>query len=71
MQGDDIPDPYVKTYLLPDRSEKNKRKTEVGGPGTMTRGSLVSWVCCPPLFVSVFSLWNYRLEALVKCADGI
>ncbi|XP_043243201.1 extended synaptotagmin-2-like isoform X2 [Amphibalanus amphitrite] len=28
MQGDDIPDPYVKTYLLPDRSEKNKRKTE-------------------------------------------
>ncbi|KAF0312661.1 Double C2-like domain-containing protein beta [Amphibalanus amphitrite] len=28
MQGDDIPDPYVKTYLLPDRSEKNKRKTQ-------------------------------------------
>ena len=29
MQGDDIPDPYVKTYLLPDRSESNKRKTKV------------------------------------------
>lgn len=29
MQGDDIPDPYVKTYLLPDRSEDNKRKTKV------------------------------------------
>ena len=29
MQGDDIPDPYVKTYLLPDRSEDNKRKTRV------------------------------------------
>ncbi|XP_037079252.1 extended synaptotagmin-1-like [Pollicipes pollicipes] len=28
MQGDDIPDPYVKTYLLPDRSEDNKRKTQ-------------------------------------------
>jgi len=27
MQGDDIPDPYVKTYLLPDRSEDGKRKT--------------------------------------------
>ncbi|XP_037089538.1 extended synaptotagmin-2-B-like [Pollicipes pollicipes] len=29
MQGDDIPDPYVKTYLLPDRSEDNKRKTRM------------------------------------------
>ncbi|XP_043243544.1 extended synaptotagmin-2-like isoform X5 [Amphibalanus amphitrite] len=28
MQGDDIPDPYVKTYLLPDKSESNKRKTQ-------------------------------------------
>jgi len=28
MQGDDIPDPYVKTYLLPDRDEDNKRKTK-------------------------------------------
>ncbi|XP_043212345.1 extended synaptotagmin-2-like [Amphibalanus amphitrite] len=29
MQGSDIPDPYVKTYLLPDRSEDNKRKTRM------------------------------------------
>ena len=33
MQGDDIPDPYVKTYLLPDRSEDNKRKTRVSDSG--------------------------------------
>lgn len=28
-EGEDLPDPYVKLQLLPDRSKENKRKTQV------------------------------------------
>ena len=29
MEGDEVPSPYVKTYLLPDPMKYTKRKTRI------------------------------------------